>query len=845
MKTRERKESMEKEKIKEMLEERFQVIPVYPRKRHILFWYDEQKAFQDIIEELQLDKVKILRLQKGVNRNAEEIDTNLFKIKYTLEILDTDSHYLIYSANPRPCKHENYLLDIESYSDFFEADKSSMLVDDFGFDRKNSEIHNTIQEYSDFFASKERREKLKKLLENPFHTSEQELKLSILAVIVGAKTADFQEILKNIIFDSGKLEQIKKWMGLSFLYEQILRKFHLSIESWEEFLKTLVVVHFYREIQQKPSIHLESYYLGKTNELFIFTSSLFQNQNDSEHIQEIFYEVGKELNMKGRIEELEFEKMLLGNSFEYFEKRILQELVERLQLGVVDYSQYISWIQTRSHCSLWKEKYFYFYETLLAIACLLEEKEQLEIKNRKTLSEILEDYTAHYYKIDQAYRNFYYSYDQIKSSELASMFDSFHSKISHFYEVEYLEILLALWNEHLEERNSLVQQKDFYEKYIRRSYTRVAVIISDALRYEVGEEITRQLEKEGTAKEIKIFPLLTNLPSITSVGMTQLLPPGKERNIDLFHNKMTVNGISTFSTENREKILKESCLESSAISYDIFKNKNRSEQEAYVKGKKVLYFYHDSIDAIGDKAKTEHRTFDACKMAIQDILSLTKILSGLGVVNIFITSDHGFLYERKEIEEYNKLELQEEYFLLGKRYAFSTKKVKEKGCITISVGDFFGIFPEKNQRIKVGGSGLQFVHGGSSPQEMIIPCIHYRGGTNVKKAKKVGVCIKETGEKITSYFIKFAVYQLEPVNSQEKLIERTIVAALYDGNVRVSNEFKILLCAETENTEYPFSLTLSGEHEKVILRIIDVESKDILEQKEYQVKIGIASEFDF
>lgn len=95
--------------------------------------------------------------------------------------------------------------------------------------------------------------------------------------------------------------------GTFFLYEQILRKFHLSIESWEEFLKILVVVHFYREIQQKPSIHLESYYLGKPMN-FYFTSSLFQNQNDSKHIQEIFYEVGKELNMKDRIEELEFEK---------------------------------------------------------------------------------------------------------------------------------------------------------------------------------------------------------------------------------------------------------------------------------------------------------------------------------------------------------------------------------------------------------------------------------------------------------------------------------------------------------------------------------------------------------
>src|SRR3712207_7079215 len=55
------------------------------------------------------------------------------------------------------------------------------------------------------------------------------------------------------------------------------------------------------------------------------------------------------------------------------------------------------------------------------------------------------------------------------------------------------------------------------------------------------------------------------------------------------------------------------------------------------------------------------------------------------------------LYERKEIEEYNKLELQEEYFLLGKRYAFSTKKVEEKGCITIPIEDFFGVFPQKNQ----------------------------------------------------------------------------------------------------------------------------------------------------
>ena len=86
-----------------------------------------------------------------------------------------------------------------------------------------------------------------------------------------------------------------------------------------------------------------------------------------------------------------------------------------------------------------------------------------------------------------------------------------------------------------------------------------------------------------------------------------------------------------------------------------FYKMNRAKQEEFIKGKKVIYIYHDSIDAIGDKGKTENNTFNACDEAISNIVSLSKLLSSLGVVNIYITSDHGFLYEKKEVEEYNKL----------------------------------------------------------------------------------------------------------------------------------------------------------------------------------------------
>lgn len=126
-----------KYKIKQMFEERFSKIPELPQKRHIIFWYDIDKSFKEIIDNLELKNVKIL---KSENKNGEEIEINIFHIKYNLEFLDTERNFLIYSEYPRPINNENYLLDIELYSEFFEADKSSFIVEELQLNRKNIEI---------------------------------------------------------------------------------------------------------------------------------------------------------------------------------------------------------------------------------------------------------------------------------------------------------------------------------------------------------------------------------------------------------------------------------------------------------------------------------------------------------------------------------------------------------------------------------------------------------------------------------------------------------------------------------------------------------------------------------
>ena len=89
----------------------------------------------------------------------------------------------------------------------------------------------------------------------------------------------------------------------------------------------------------------------------------------------------------------------------------------------------------------------------------------------------------------------------------------------------------------------------------------------------------------------------------------------------------------------------------------------------------MIYIYHNSIDAIGDKAPTESKVFDACETAIQEISGILRIIvNELSGTNIFITADHGFLYTYKPLNESDKIDRKAfsgNVYELGRRYALT------------------------------------------------------------------------------------------------------------------------------------------------------------------------------
>ena len=75
-------------------------------------------------------------------------------------------------------------------------------------------------------------------------------------------------------------------------------------------------------------------------------------------------------------------------------------------------------------------------------------------------------------------------------------------------------------------------------------------------------------------------------------------------------------------------------------------------------GKRLVYIYHDEIDARGDKASTEGDTFDAARKTIQEISQLVRyVVNNLNGNYVVITADHGFLFTETAPNEPEKSKL--------------------------------------------------------------------------------------------------------------------------------------------------------------------------------------------
>ena len=452
----------------------------------------------------------------------------------------------------------------------------------------------------------------------------------------------------------------------------------------------------------------------------------------------------------------------------------------------------------------------------------------------------LKAYTEELYFIDSLYRKAIKSFKLIDYSEMPSTIplDDLHLALNNRYE-EHADKLNREWLKCLNQfdfdyaKIPVAKQYDFFKTEIQPLNQKVVVFISDALRYEVAHELLSELH--GDVKNTaKIKYMMASIPSKTNIGMAQLLPSG-----DLVYNNGDISN-STVSTEglpNRNIILQKFKSDSLAVQFsEITSNSQEKNREIFKNA--VVYVYHDIIDSTGDKRASERRTFDVVPEAIDEIKRLVKSLHATyNVSKVIITADHGFLYNDREIEDKDLENISDSNPLTTHNRYFITSSISQQSLgysiplskTTAFIDDVFVTIPHSVNRYRKQGVGHQFVHGGGSLQEIVVPVIESSRKREEVVTKVRPSLINKGNLKVVSNVLRLNLLQETKVSRMEK--ELSISTGLYNNNILVSNEIVSTLNSTSDSPSeraLRIELTLASDTPKnafLKLKVFDVEDR--------------------
>lgn len=213
-------------------------------------------------------------------------------------------------------------------------------------------------------------------------------------------------------------------------------------------------------------------------------------------------------------------------------------------------------------------------------------------------------------------------------------------------------------------------------------------------------------------------------------------------------------------------------------------------------GKQVVYVYQNQIGAHGDEPRTEDEVFTACEQAIDEIMWLIRRLAvSANTVHFLVTADHGFLYQRGKRTESDKITgVKEDNMFCGHRYIVAQMPAVGQGLQSIPMGRILGnedtksvTFPIGNSVFKVRGGGQNYVHGGSSPQELLIPVLRIKMEKGHVETRPAQIILVSILRKITNLITTLDFLQSEPVSDVVKEAAYKVFF-VSEQNERISNE---------------------------------------------------------
>ncbi|TCC44031.1 BREX-1 system phosphatase PglZ type A [Kribbella capetownensis] len=814
--------------------------------RRVVFWHDPEGQYAADLDSLDLPGIQAICVA-----NDE------FAVKNRLLHDEPEGKFLVYRSGQVPSGIGDWLLDLELAYGVFTADRAALVAQDLGLAGKG--IDEVVQAHEKFFNAAKRVQSLKAVLSPEDDAARLRAKIS--AVVLGQREHSLLEITRALLTENAKGSHAKYDAlidyGLDGFYWQGVARIY-GYESSTPSIDDLVLWIFQRAIEGFKSDRP-----GGLQNIQLDFASLRNDRRSQDAMATLAKRVAGDLDYKSKIEDASFRDLVGVDLFEETDQKIISDLARAVAEQTVTPREVAEVVRARQS-SVWIDNYRRLYSAVASASELLGELASLNL-TMQSFDDGLERYRREWFHIDQLYRQFVYA---ARTAEYPRPLEALRDQVEKRYTNKFVYELGNAWQQQVDQAEkwrstALRAQTAFYARYVeplvRDGDKKAVVIISDAMRYEVADELGSLIRQEDRF-DANLEAVLGVLPSYTQLGMAALLPHSTLKH-SADAKTVLADNQPTNNTTFRGMILE--AVGGSAIQAEDFKALNADERRELYKANRVLYVYHNRIDATGDKPGTERQVLEAVDDTLRDIVDLVKKLASANATNIFITADHGFLFQDEALADTFFLSTQPQgddikvvnrRFVLGNGLkidpAFATFEAAQLGLDS----ELEVQIPKSIHRLRLAGGGSRFVHGGATLQEIVVPVL----AVNKKRKsdiRLVNVEVWPESDKITTGQVVVRLFQTDPVN--DKVQPRTLRAGLYVGETLISNLVDLTFDQTSSDKRDRYQgarMLLSQESSDYNNRAVEFRLEEripntnqwrVFAKAVYTLKRSFASDFDF
>ena len=861
--------------------------PAWYNNRVIIFWYDADRNFEECLEWLEIDwynwePVKVLKHK------------SYLRTKHTLEVEDCTSNYLVYLPVAYPDSPENnWLLDIESYSSRFYADALAFGMEECGI-QLSDELAINLLPHSNFFSSQQRKKKFATIYSLQEKSDDKTKQLFTIQQCMIASTlwcnhAELWEVLLKLFVwwreendNESRSKLDKLWLAEPFWKRCSDYLWYTWTQELLDVWKSLFFTTFHHEVQlDKAWFEDDAQHI--VDKKWTLHQKLLQWRISHQRTQELYEEIitTSEPYLQwdeyvSRISRKPTDAIWLSLHMSV-DKIILSNIQQQLLSDERERNKIADMIHKRKNISLWFSQHEHPFKAFLIY---IQFKEKLSSGNNSltsvgTAKDLRSLYTTSLYEIDQLYRQWLFHMDESQTDafkELGQLVDREYNKRVKDLNESWNKMLEYQWILEDWKLDTITSQQHFREKQVLpsvakwSSYSKVFVIISDGMRYEIAQQLSLELQEEARWDTV-LESMVGVVPSYTQLWMTALLPYEKLG----FYSKdnklqkiVTNNDKSITWIEWRNKLLQLHYPKSIAVDWDKFSELSNQEQRDALKDKEIVYLYYDEIDKAWEH--DEHSLPQASQKTIEDLKSIiNRAGNHLNYTHILITADHWFLYNRWALESTDLAtrNIGDNVEHDGKRFWIATTKTSDAD-INVSLWylwiDWLYCFsPRADLRYKKQWKVPQYVHGWVAIQEVCVPILKYTH----KKAWLVKDDVYDTYTKIhivkipktiTTNSFKLTVMQDEIKSEKMKSWVYNIYIRNESSKKKVTNVVTITADSISQNAEdrtrkEPFTLvndsSESYQTDQEYSLVIEPQSSKIWNIEIHPLKISIWIRNDF